>query len=77
MAKEIVNDQIVKLECYYDTDAAAWKARACTVVCDSTDNTLARRKSLEMDLSSGTFQADVDALCAEALAQSKTDEGIA
>jgi len=76
MAKEVLNDRVVKVECYYDSEAAAWKARAHSIVCESSDKSLAKRKNMEMDLSQGTFQADLDALVAEALVQTESDEGI-
>ena len=59
---------------YWDSEAAAYKVTSKCVV---TDGDLAKRKNLDIDLSSGSLQADVDALAAAALAQVKSDEGIA
>lgn len=73
MAKEVSNNK-VELCVYWDSEAAAYKVSSKCVVADGD---LAKRKSLEVDLSSGTLQADVDALAAAALAQVKSDEGIA
>ena len=72
MAKEVSNDK-VELCLYWDSEAAAYKVASQCVIADGD---LSKRKSMEVDLSSGTLQADVDALAAAALAQVKTDESI-
>lgn len=76
MAKEIANDRCIDVKVYYDPEDAVWKAQAKFIRCESTDPSFAQRKTFELDLSGGTWQADVDALAAEALAQVKADEGI-
>jgi len=73
MAKQVSNDK-VELCIYWDAAASAYKANAKCVI---SDTDLSKRKTLEVDLSSGTLQADVDAIAAAALAQVKSDEGIA
>lgn len=76
MAKEIANDKVTRIEIYYDAEAAAWKAEVRYTKCESTDADFAKSKQLDMDLTGGTLQADVDALAAEALTQAKSEEGI-
>ena len=76
MALEVINNKIMKLEAYYDTDASAWKALIVGIICEATATKAAYTVSIDMDLSRGTFQADLDALVAEGLVQLKSEESI-
>ena len=76
MALDVLNNRVLKLEVYYDTDTSTWKVLARGIVFELTATKATYPATIDMDLSGGTFQADLDALVAEGLVQLKSSESI-